>query len=214
MNPSRVLPGEPVVHKNYWIPALEIPVFQATLSLYDRAVYGPPDYNSTLASGWEHVVHGPWVVDQDAFAVNQIGHTYQGTMYYGFARSSGLNFWEGWIYSNAGSFIWETYGETTDPSINDQVASGTAGAIVGEELFRLANLVLEGDGEKEKAGLLARAWGRIHFAAYGTQPLDVWRQVFAHCRESSSGHLCIGCEAGGGVNNIAKNEGSATTSRA
>ncbi|MFA6091469.1 MAG: DUF3943 domain-containing protein [Elusimicrobiota bacterium] len=143
-SPDRVLPGEPVKRKNYFIPALEIPLFQSALNGVDRLIYGETDYGSTWNSGWRHVRRGPWVVDQDDFAINQLGHPYQGSMYYGFARASGLNFWEGLIYSNVGSFIWETYGETTDPSINDQVASGTGGPFIGEPLFRMANLVLEG----------------------------------------------------------------------
>jgi hypothetical protein len=39
-------------------------------------------------------------------------------------------------------------GETTNPSINDQIANGIGGTFFGETLFRMASLVLEGDGEK------------------------------------------------------------------
>jgi hypothetical protein len=69
-------------------------------------------------------------------------------MYQGFARSAGLNYWESLLYTNVGSFLWETGGETTDPSINDQFASGIGGSFFGEVLFRMASLVLEGDGGK------------------------------------------------------------------
>lgn len=69
-------------------------------------------------------------------------------MYNGFARSAGLNCRESLLYSNVGSFLWETGGETTDPSINDQIASGFGGSFFGEALFRMASLVLEGDGGK------------------------------------------------------------------
>ena len=50
--------------------------------------------------------------------------------------------------TNVGSFLWETGGETTHPSINDQIASGIGGSFFGEALFRMAGLVLEGDGDK------------------------------------------------------------------
>jgi hypothetical protein len=69
-------------------------------------------------------------------------------MYYGFARSAGLSFWESSAYTFAGSFLWETGGETTSPSVNDQIASGIAGAFFGEALFRMSSLLLEGGGEK------------------------------------------------------------------
>ena len=119
-------------------------LFQLALNGFDRLYFGNSAYGVSLKSAWRNTRHGPWVVDQDEFAVNQLGHPYQGATYYGFARASGLNFWEGLVYSNVGSFAWETCGELTNPSINDQVASGTGGPLIGEPLFRMANLVLEG----------------------------------------------------------------------
>lgn len=145
-SPGRVLPGERPTRKSYVIPSLEIPAFILVLNGYDRLVYGPEVYGVTPRTIRDHALHGPWVVDQDSFAINQIGHPYQGAMYYGFARSANLNYWEGLLYSNAGSLLWETAGERSDPSLNDQVASGTAGSFIGEALFRLANLVLEEGG--------------------------------------------------------------------
>jgi hypothetical protein len=141
--------------KSYLIPALEIPAFILLLNGYDRLAYpnsiepsGEKTYDTNLSTFRDHVVHGPWGVDQDAFNMNQFMHPYQGSMYYGFARSAGLNYWESLLYSNVGSFLWETGGETYNPSINDQFASGIAGSFFGEALFRMASLVLEGDGGK------------------------------------------------------------------
>jgi hypothetical protein len=141
--------------KSYLIPALEIPAFLILLNVYDRLAYpnsvepsGEKTYNSTLSSFWDHLVHEPWGIDTDSFAMNQFGHPYQGSMYQGFARSAGLNYWESLLYTNVGSFLWEMGGETTNPSINDQIASGIGGSFFGEALFRMASLVLEGDGEK------------------------------------------------------------------
>jgi hypothetical protein len=152
--PKPVLYWESGADKSYLIPALEIPAFLFLLSGYDRLAYpnavegGEKVYNSKLSTFWDHVVHGPWGVDQDDFSVNQFGHPYQGSMYHGFARSAGLNYWESLLYTNVGSFLWETGGETTHPSINDQFSSGIAGSFFGEALFRMASLVLEGDGGK------------------------------------------------------------------
>ena len=42
------------------------------------------------------------VIDTDPFSVNQIGHPYQGSIYYGLARSAGLNYWQSLAYSLAG----------------------------------------------------------------------------------------------------------------
>src|SRR5690606_10301396 len=77
---------------------------------------------------------------------NQIGHPYQGSIYHGFARSAGLDYWQSLGYSFAGSIFWEIAGETTPPSKNDQVASGIGGTFLGEALFRMASLLLESGG--------------------------------------------------------------------
>jgi hypothetical protein len=151
---AQTLSWETGTGKSYLIPALEIPGFILLLNGYDRLAYPnemtgeKKTYNTNWSTFRNHVVHGPWGIDQDAFAMNQFNHPYQGSMYHGFARSAGLNYWESLLYDNAGSFLWETYGENTNPSINDQIASGIGGSFFGEALFRMAGLVLEGDGGK------------------------------------------------------------------
>jgi hypothetical protein len=153
---TQALSWETGAGKSYLIPALEIPAFIILLNRYDRLAYpndvdlegGKKVYDTNLSTFWDHVLHGPWGVDEDAFAMNQFAHPYQGSIYHGFARSAGLNYWEALIYDNAGSFLWETGGENTHPSINDQIASGIGGSFFGEALFRMASLVLEGDGGK------------------------------------------------------------------
>jgi hypothetical protein len=131
--------------KSYAIPAAEIVGFEFLLNRIDHVLYGR-DYRVT-ASTIRRNLHHKWVVDNDPFKVNQLGHPYQGSIYHGFARSAGLGFWESMGYTFAGSMIWEIAGEDTLPSKNDQIASGIAGSFLGESLFRMANLVLEkGDG--------------------------------------------------------------------
>ncbi len=153
--PTSAMSWETGAGKSYLIPALEIPAFLLLLNGYNRLI-GDPNleengekvYNTNLSNFKDHVVDGPWGIDTDAFNINQFAHPYQGSMYHGFARSAGLNYWESLLYTNMGSFLWETGGETTSPSINDQFASGIGGSFFGEVLFRMASLVLEGDGGK------------------------------------------------------------------
>jgi hypothetical protein len=152
--PTQILSWKTGTGKSYLIPALEIPAFLLLLNGYDRIAYpnaiegGKKVYETNLSTFRDHLLHGPWGVDQDAFSMNQFAHPYQGSLYHGFARSAGLSYWEALLYANAGSFLWETGGETTHPSINDQFASGIGGSFFGEALFRMASLVLEGDGDK------------------------------------------------------------------
>jgi len=127
--------------KSYAIPAAEIFGFDFLLNRIDRSLYGE-DYAVT-ASSIRRNLRGGWVVDNDPFKINQLLHPYQGSIYHGFARSAGLDFWESFGYTFAGSALWEIAGETTPPSRNDQIASGIAGSFLGEALFRMASLILE-----------------------------------------------------------------------
>jgi hypothetical protein len=131
-------------HKSYAIPAAEILGFDLLLNLHNR-YYVSDEYASTFSSIGRNL-RSSWNVDQDPFTTNQLGHPYQGSMYFGFARSAGLNFWESLGYTVVGSAAWEIAGETTPPSRNDQITTGIGGAFLGEALFRMASLVLENDG--------------------------------------------------------------------
>ena len=140
--PHRILSWETGAGRSYFIPALEIVGFEALLNQFDRHFINDPAYESNWASIKQNASH-KWVIDNDPFSINQFGHPYQGSMYYGFARSSGLNYWEALGYTFAGSALWEIAGETTPPSRNDQIATGIGGTFLGEPLFRMSNLVLE-----------------------------------------------------------------------
>ena len=139
---ATVAPAVPLAQdKIYTVPALEIVGFDLLLNLYNRRVSGSHDYDVTAAS-IRHNLRGPWVVDNDPFKVNQAAHPYQGAMYHGAGRATGLSYWEASALTFAGSAWWEITGEKTQPSRNDQVASGIAGSFLGEPLFRMAHLVL------------------------------------------------------------------------
>ncbi|MCB2186520.1 MAG: DUF3943 domain-containing protein [Deltaproteobacteria bacterium] len=142
-------------HKSYLAPAWEIPAFLLLLNAFDRLACPEelsPDrrttYETNLATFWDHVVSGHWSVDHDDIFINQVAHPYQGSVHMGLARSAGLNFWESCLYANLGSYLWEMGGETTEPAVNDQINTGVGGSLLGETLFRLASLLLEGGGRQ------------------------------------------------------------------
>jgi hypothetical protein len=144
--------------KSYSIPAFEIVGFDFLLNRYNQQYSGISDYDVTGSSIRQNL-RSSWVNDNDPYKVNQLGHPYQGSMYHGFARSAGLNYWESALYTFAGSAAWEIAGENTLPSRNDQIASGVAGSFLGEALFRMSNLVLEhSDG-------VPRFWREVGAAA-------------------------------------------------
>jgi hypothetical protein len=152
----RFVPSKPV---DYALPALEIVGFDFLLNRFNRSVGSQrEDYAVSLKTIRRNLRSG-WGTDRDPFDVNQFGHPYQGSMYHGFARSAGLNYWESAGYAFAGSAFWEIFGEATRPSRNDQVASGIGGTFLGEALFRMSSLVLE------QGGGLPRFWREVAAAA-------------------------------------------------
>ena len=136
--PARAPDAE--TESSFALPALEVVTFDLLLSNFNRATSRSHDYDVSWHS-IEHNLRGPWVVDNDPFAVNQFGHPYQGSLYHSIGRSLGLNYWQASALTFAGSAWWEITGEKTPPSKNDQVASGIAGSFFGEPLFRMAHLV-------------------------------------------------------------------------
>ena len=131
---------------SYLIPAEEIIGFNFLLNRFNYHFINKPVYDTSLQTVRDNL-SAKWVVDTDPFAVNQFMHPYQGSVYFGLARSSGLDYWKSLGYTFGGSLLWEIAGETGPPSINDLVTTGLGGTFLGEPLFRMANLLLERGGE-------------------------------------------------------------------
>lgn len=136
-------------------PALEILGFQVLLNRVDYAIAPHRDDYRVTVGSIRRNLGSSWGTDRDPFSTNQLGHPYQGSIYYGFARSTGHDYWQSAGYAFAGSVVWEIAGEATRPSRNDQVASGIGGTFLGEALFRMSNLVLE------QGGGLPRFWREV-----------------------------------------------------
>src|SRR5436190_9359303 len=117
--PSAMFAAEPAAREeagaqapaSYQIPAYEIVGFDILLNRYNRYFgNGKRDYAVSFSSVRKNL-SGGWGTDQDPFKTNQLGHPYQGSMYHGFARSAGLNYWQSFGYALAGSLAWEVAGE-------------------------------------------------------------------------------------------------------
>lgn len=131
---------------SYVIPALEILGFEVALNVFDRHT-DEEVYGVTASSIRHNLGHG-WVFDTDPFAGNQLQHPYSGSIFYGFARSAGLSYWESLAYTFGGSLLWEYAGETGPPSANDLITTTLGGSFLGEALYRMANLVLGTGGAR------------------------------------------------------------------
>lgn len=127
------LPGR----KNYVIPALETLIFN--FGLYSLNNYiGRLEFSRVRWSDIAEHIDGRngWVFDQDGFVVNQAGHPFQGALVHTAARSSGLSFWEGFLYTFLSSLLWELALERDPPAINDQITTTLGGVFLGEALHR------------------------------------------------------------------------------
>ena len=94
----------------------------------------------TPKTWWANMEQG-WVWDLDDFAVNQIGHPYQGNNYFTAGRANGLSFYESAAVTAFGSGTWEFFGETNHASLNDFINTTLGGIAIGEALHRTAWLV-------------------------------------------------------------------------
>ena len=99
----------------------------------DTAKITPKTWWTNMKRGWE------W--DLDDFAVNQIGHPYQGNNYFTSGRSNGMNFWESAALTAFGSGTWEYFGETNHASVNDLINTTLGGIALGEMFHRTAWLI-------------------------------------------------------------------------
>jgi hypothetical protein len=103
---------------------------------------------------WTHVtldtmgdnLRGPWTFDPNDFATNQFGHPYHGHLAFSAMRSAGFDFWESVPFPIVMSTLWELFAETEPPSINDAITTPVGGTFLGEVLFRLSSMVLDGGG--------------------------------------------------------------------
>ena len=139
---SRVLQWGTGDARSFLVPAWEIPDFEFLLNRFDHYASMTRGLSLAARTILQRICTAAWVVDNDKFSTNQFLHPYQGSIYQGFARSAGLDFWQASAYTFAAACYGRS-GENTAPSINDQVATGIGGNFLGEPLFRMASLLLE-----------------------------------------------------------------------
>jgi hypothetical protein len=148
---------------NWWLPPLEIVGFTAGLHLFNKTFNPDPVYDVTWDDIQRHFEEG-WVYDKDKFLTNQFAHPYEGSVYFNTARSLGHGFWVSSAAAFVGSWTWEMFAEAEQPSINDQITTTVAGSFLGEILYRMSNVVLDGGGAKPS--------GWREFAALAISPAN------------------------------------------
>ena len=100
-----------------------------------------------------------YIWDNDNFYTNELGHPYQGSIFFNTARSNGHNFWQSVPFALLGSLMWEYLGETEQPSINDIITTTVTGSLLGEVSHRMNRIFIDqrqrGVGRVVREGIAA-----------------------------------------------------------
>jgi len=111
---------------------------------YDRYIANENWARITLKTLKYNISPGNWAWDNDGFTTNQFAHPSHGSVFFNACRSSGYSFWQSVPAAFAGSYVWETVGETQAPSINDFINTGFGGVVLGETLHRFSGRLING----------------------------------------------------------------------
>lgn len=127
--------------KRPWRAAAQLVGFNASLQLFDRFVLKGAYAQSTIHDIRRNLKLTNWFWDSDVFYTNLVAHPYHGSLHYNIARSNGMNFLESTGYTIGGDLLWEFFGETEMPSVNDLISTAAGGIAIGEVTHRVARQV-------------------------------------------------------------------------
>ena len=171
------------VEKRFWKAAAEVTAINVGVQLFDRYVIKSDFAQTTLNSIWHNFETG-FVWDNDFFITNLFLHPYHGNLYFNAARTNGLSFWESAPYALGGSLMWELFGETEPPAINDIFATSCGGMAIGEMTHRLSLTILD-DRDRGFSRFLREAAAAIVNPIQGLHRItsgDAWRIRHDHYR--------------------------------
>lgn len=123
--------------------AIEVFGVNALVWTFDRFIRegGENHVFRTGFRSWGENLKSGWNWDDNSFSTNQFAHPYHGNLYFNAARSNGFSYWQSMPFAFAGSFMWEYFGETHQPSLNDWISTSVGGIALGEMTHRLATTI-------------------------------------------------------------------------
>lgn len=162
--------------KRPWQAIAEVTGINVGVHLFDRYVTREEFAQTTLRSIRRNFTDG-MVWDNDFFITNMFAHPYHGNLYFNAARSNGLSFWESAPFALGGSLMWEFFGETEPPAINDVLATSMGGIAIGEIAHRVSRIMLD-DRQRGVNRFLREAIATIINPIQGLHRIlsgDAWR---------------------------------------
>lgn len=133
-----------VVKRRPGLAAAEIVFINGLVWTYDRFIRsgGGAGFRVGFQSWKQNILNGfNW--DDNGFSTNQYAHPYHGSINFNAARSNGYGYFESFAFSWGGSYLWEYFGETHHPALNDWINTSMGGAAFGEALFRLSRMITD-----------------------------------------------------------------------
>ncbi len=145
--------------KNFLRAGVEWFSIQAVPASVNYFIRKDPVSHISFKNFFSHLKFSAWTWDDNLFATNQIAHPYHGQFYFNSFRSNNYSFLQSTLATVAGSYVWETAGETEPPSINDIINTSFGGTILGEMTHRLSHHILSRQsltkGQRNKKEILA-----------------------------------------------------------
>lgn len=145
--------------KNFLRAGVEWFSIQAIPASVNYFIRKDPVSHISFKNFFSHLKFSAWTWDDNLFATNQIAHPYHGQFYFNSFRSNNYSFLQSTLATVAGSYVWETAGETEPPSINDIINTSFGGTILGEMTHRLSHHILSRPsltkGQRNKKEILA-----------------------------------------------------------
>ncbi len=155
-------PGRPT-EAGYWRPLVEAVGLNVFVWSINRYIKDAEWAKVTPETWWSNLNNG-WDFDDNAFQANQIAHPYHGGLFFASGRAAGYDFWASAPVAFIGSFTWEYFAETYQPSFNDWINTSVGGIALGEALWRFSEAMLD---DRDKG--MSRFWRE--FGATAVSPM-------------------------------------------
>lgn len=133
--------------KRYFRAAIEMTSLNVTIWLFNRYVIK----EKWAYVSWDSIrnnLKSGFTWDKDTYWTNLLGHPYHGAINYTVARANNLSVLESTLFTFFGSATWELFLESrgdkdNPPSRNDLITNTLGGLVMGELLFKAANLFID-----------------------------------------------------------------------
>jgi hypothetical protein len=108
--------------------------------------YGSEGKDATVENFFSSLVSDDFVLEDDTFRTNGVGHPIAGAVAYQIARGNGMTAGESFLASFLSAVAWKYFGEWNQThSTNDVIMSPAAGWVIGEATYRVGRWFAAGE---------------------------------------------------------------------